>query len=102
MPLTVADLDTLEAYLAGLMHRSDHHAQTVGAVALALIGAVLWGGRTRSQSFGLTTEVPPTSYGSRFLVTDMLWRTIMQRIALNYETARCEALLWPGSTTTRL
>ena len=42
MPLTVADLDTLEAYLAGLMHRSDHHAQTVGAVALALIGAVLW------------------------------------------------------------
>jgi hypothetical protein len=42
MSLTVADLDTLEAYLAGVMNRSDHHAQTVGAVALALIGAVLW------------------------------------------------------------
>jgi len=40
MPLTVADLGTLEEYLAGVMNRSGHHAQTVGAVAL--IGAVLW------------------------------------------------------------
>jgi Integron cassette protein VCH_CASS1 chain len=42
VPLTVADLDTLESYLAGVIDRSDHHAQTVGAIALALIGAVLW------------------------------------------------------------
>jgi hypothetical protein len=42
MPLNVADLETLELYLAGVMNRSDHHADTVGAVALALIGAVLW------------------------------------------------------------
>jgi hypothetical protein len=42
MPLTVADLDTLEMYLSGVMNRSDHHADTVGAIALALIGAVLW------------------------------------------------------------
>ena len=42
MPLQVADLATLEAYLAGVMDRSEHHAQTVGAIALALIGAVLW------------------------------------------------------------
>ena|SRR5271166_3530613 len=42
MPLTVADLDTLEQYLAGVMNRSGHHAQTVGAIALALLGAVLW------------------------------------------------------------
>ena|SRR5579863_1226033 len=42
MPQTVADLQTLEAYLAGVMNRSEHHAETVGAVALALIGAVLW------------------------------------------------------------
>lgn len=41
MPLTVADLDTLEQYLAGVMNRSGHHAETVGAVALALLGAVL-------------------------------------------------------------
>jgi hypothetical protein len=42
MPLTVADLETLETYLDGVMNRSEHHAERVGAIALALIGAVLW------------------------------------------------------------
>lgn len=42
MPLSVADLETLESYLAGVMNRSEHHAERVGAIALALIGAVLW------------------------------------------------------------
>jgi len=42
MPLTVADLKTLEEYLDGVMNRSDHHAKTVGAITLALVGAVLW------------------------------------------------------------
>ena len=42
MPLTVADLETLESYLTGVLNRSEHHAETVGAIALALIGAVLW------------------------------------------------------------
>jgi len=35
MPLSVADLDTLEQYLAGVMNRSVHHAETVGGIALA-------------------------------------------------------------------
>jgi len=42
MPLQVADLDTLERYLDGVMNRSEHHAQMVGGIALALLGAVLW------------------------------------------------------------
>jgi hypothetical protein len=42
MPLTIADLHTLETYLAGVLDRSEHHAEHVGAIALALIGAVLW------------------------------------------------------------
>jgi hypothetical protein len=42
MPLTVADLDTLETYLSGVMNRSEHHADTVWAIALALVGAILW------------------------------------------------------------
>jgi len=42
MPITVADVATLEKYLEGVMNRSEHHAETVGAVALALLGAVLW------------------------------------------------------------
>lgn len=42
MPISVQDVATLELYLQGVMNRSEHHAQTVGAVALALLGAVLW------------------------------------------------------------
>jgi len=37
MPLQVADLNTLEAYLDGVMNRSEHHADTVRGVALASI-----------------------------------------------------------------
>lgn len=42
MPLAVADLDSLERYLEGVLNRREHHARTVGAIALALVGAVLW------------------------------------------------------------
>jgi hypothetical protein len=41
MPLTVADLDTLLEYFNGVMSRT-HHAPNVNAIALALLGAVLW------------------------------------------------------------
>src|SRR5689334_11023296 len=41
MPLTVADLDTLLDYFSGVMNRT-HHAPNVNAIALALLGAVLW------------------------------------------------------------
>jgi hypothetical protein len=41
MPLTVSDLDTLIAYFTGVMDRT-HHAPNVDAIALALLGAVLW------------------------------------------------------------
>jgi len=42
MPISVDDVATLETYLQGVMNRSKHHAETVGAIALALLGAVLW------------------------------------------------------------
>jgi hypothetical protein len=42
MPISVDDVATLERYLQGIMGRSEHHAETVGAIALALLGAVLW------------------------------------------------------------
>src|SRR4051812_3958119 len=41
MPLAVSDLDTLLEYFGGVMNRT-HHAPNVNAIALALIGAVLW------------------------------------------------------------
>jgi hypothetical protein len=42
MPISVDDVATLETYLQGVINRSEHHAETVGAIALALLGAVLW------------------------------------------------------------
>jgi hypothetical protein len=42
MSVLVEDVATLERYLQGIMNRSEHHAKTVGAVALALLGAILW------------------------------------------------------------
>lgn len=41
MPLEVADLNTLLEYFTGVMNRT-HHAPNVNAIALALLGAVLW------------------------------------------------------------
>ncbi len=42
MALQVNDLKTMELYLEGVLGRADHHAKTVGAIALAIVGAVLW------------------------------------------------------------
>jgi hypothetical protein len=42
VPLQVADLNMLETYLDGVMNRSGHHPSSVGGIALALLGAVLW------------------------------------------------------------
>lgn len=42
MPITVADVATLEDYLQGVMNRADHHAENVDEVVLALMGAALW------------------------------------------------------------
>jgi len=41
MPQTVSDLDTLLEYFSGVMSRT-HHAPKVDAIALAVLGAVLW------------------------------------------------------------
>lgn len=42
MPLTVADVATLQQYIQGVMGRADHHASTVNEIALALAGAIVW------------------------------------------------------------
>jgi len=82
MPINVADLGTLEQYLAGVMNRSDHHAQTVGAIALALLGAVLW-----KKDADTTIEVR-TYDGAP---ANILWVQISgQRYALAYNhTEKC-------------
>jgi len=84
MPLTVADLDTLEQYLAGVMNRSVHHAETVGAIVLALLERYC--GRRmsihRSKS-GLTMGHLQMSFGCKLPDSDMRWRTTIGKGASN-------------------
>lgn len=42
MAITVTDVNTLRAYINGVMDRADHHAGRVNEIALALAGAILW------------------------------------------------------------
>lgn len=42
MPATVADLDTLQRYVRGVIKRADHHGHTVDEIVLAIAGAVIW------------------------------------------------------------
>ena len=41
MPLPVDDVSTLQQYLAGVVHRADHHADNVRYVVLPLIGTII-------------------------------------------------------------
>ncbi len=42
MAVTAHDVQTLHDYAAGVMNRADHHAGQVKAIALALLGGIIW------------------------------------------------------------
>ena len=42
MAIQANDFQTLHAYADGVMRRAAHHAGNVGAVALALLGGIIW------------------------------------------------------------
>ena len=42
MPIRADDVETLHLYAETVMGRVAHHAGSVGAVALALLGAIIW------------------------------------------------------------
>ncbi len=42
MAKEITDIDILQQYLEGVMERSEHHADEVNEIILALIGAVIW------------------------------------------------------------
>jgi hypothetical protein len=42
MAISIDSIDILQKYLAGVLHRADHHAGNVEGVALTLMGAVIW------------------------------------------------------------
>lgn len=42
MAIKANDIEILHLYAKGVIERSDHHAKNVGAVALTLLGGVIW------------------------------------------------------------
>lgn len=42
MPISLVNVDDLQAHLLGVLHRSDHHAGDVNEVLLTIAGAILW------------------------------------------------------------
>jgi hypothetical protein len=44
MAITAKDVAALHQYVEGVMDRADHHAGQVKAIALALLGAIIWRG----------------------------------------------------------
>ena len=42
MPIHADDVETLHRYAEGVMSRVAHHAGNVGAIALTLLGGIIW------------------------------------------------------------
>lgn len=42
MAITAQDVKTLQEYASGVMGRANHHAGQVKAIALALLGGIIW------------------------------------------------------------
>jgi Integron cassette protein VCH_CASS1 chain len=48
MAIQARDVEILHRYAQGVMDRAEHHAGDVSAVALALLGAIIWRGEPGS------------------------------------------------------
>ena len=68
MPLTVDTTAILSQYVNGVMSRSDHHAQNISEVILAIIGAVIW---------KATSDVKVRTYNGE--TANVLWMSIEQK-----------------------
>ena len=74
MAISINSIETLQAYLNGVLGRADHHAKNVEGVALALLGAVIW----RS-----TGEIEVREYNGN--PANMIWFYVNQnRYVLSY------------------
>ncbi len=69
MAVLADDIGTLQEYAQGVMARSEHHANTVGSIALALMGAIIW------RADGGTIRIRKSGKG----LANMLWVDIAGR-----------------------
>lgn len=65
MAIVIDSVDSLQTYLNGVLHRSDHHAGNVRGASLALIGAIL------SKATG---EIRVREYNGR--PANMIWFSV--------------------------
>ena len=56
MAVLADDIATLQEYAQGVMERSEHHANTVGSIALGLMGAIIWRAETGSIRIRKSTK----------------------------------------------
>lgn len=83
MAITAHDVQTLHEYAMGVMGRADHHAGQVKAIALALLGGIIW----RAEPG--TIEIK--QYAGD--LANVLWFVVNGRkyaVAYNHDTAKIE------------
>lgn len=83
MAITANDVSVLHQYAEGVMGRADHHAGQVKAVALALLGGIIWRGEPGS------IEIKQYDGG----LANVLWVTVGGKryaFAYNHKTGRIE------------
>ncbi|BAU38732.1 hypothetical protein APT_01650 [Acetobacter pasteurianus NBRC 101655] len=73
MALQAEDITTLHQYAQGVMTRAEHHANTVGSIALALMGAIIWRAdkgtiRIRQSAKGLANMLWLEINGKRYVL----------------------------------
>lgn len=83
MAITAKDVSTLHAYAEGVMGRADHHAGQVKAIALALLGGIVWKADPGS--------IEIKQYDGE--LANVLWLTVnghRYALAYNHNTAKIE------------
>jgi hypothetical protein len=83
MPISATDVATLHTYAEGVMNRADHHAGEVKAIALALLGGIVW----RADSGSI--EIKQYDGG----LANVLWLTVNGRryaLAYNHKSEKIE------------
>lgn len=83
MAISATDVHTLHTYAEGVMNCADHHAGQVKAVALTLLGGIIWRADTGS------IEIKQYDGG----LANVLWLTVNGRrfaLAYNHQTEKIE------------
>jgi hypothetical protein len=83
MAISAKDVQTLHTYAEGVMNRADHHAAAVKAIALALLGGIIW--RADPDSIEIK------QYDGE--LANVLWLTVNGRryaLAYNHNTGKIE------------